>query len=159
MNRKNNARLLSLVFSLFATVTAANVMAYQVPSIANSQPKPPAIELISVDDLKAKVARNEPVTIIDVRATDNYADSSTKIKGAIHVKLRKLKYRLGFPPLKNVPRDREVVTYCACPSEEASISAARVLLDSGFKRARALKGGWQEWLKASGPVESKPRGL
>jgi hypothetical protein len=30
-----------------------------------------------------------------------------------------------------------------------------VLLENGFKRVRALKGGWAAWLQASGKVEPK----
>jgi rhodanese-related sulfurtransferase len=119
----------------------------------------PQVELISAEELKAKMARNEPVTIIDVRATESYAESDTRIKGAIHVKLRRLKSRLALPPLNKVPRDREIVTYCACPSEESSLAAAQVLLDAGFKRVRALKGGWEEWRKINGQVELRPKAL
>ena len=80
-------------------------------------------------------------------------DNDNKIKGAIYVKLRKLRSRLGLPPLKDVPRNREVVTYCACPNDESSIRAAQTLLQSGFKRVRVLKGGWLAWKKANGQVE------
>jgi rhodanese-related sulfurtransferase len=127
--------------------------------VVNPSPqlKTPQISLITAEELKAKLARNEPVAIIDVRATSNYAESDTKIKGAVHVKLRRLKYRLGFSPLKDIPRDREVVTYCACPADESALSAAQILLSSGFTRVRALKGGWQEWLKVSGQVETLPK--
>jgi len=103
--------------------------------------------------------KKEPVTIIDVRATDSFADSERKIKGAIHVKLRRLRYRLSFAPLKSVARNSEIVTYCACPNDELSIKAAQVLMDSGFTRVRALKGGWHEWLKLNGPVEHVPKGM
>jgi rhodanese-related sulfurtransferase len=75
------------------------------------------------------------------------------------VKVRKLKSRLALPPLKNIARDSEVVTYCACPNDEASIRAAQELMDAGFKRVRALKGGWVAWKKTNGQVESRPRGL
>jgi rhodanese-related sulfurtransferase len=116
------------------------------------------VDLISVDELKAKFSANEAVVIIDVRGSESYANSDSKIKGAIHVNVRKLKFRLGFAPLKDVPKDRELVTYCACPSDEASIKAAQILLENGFKKVRVLKGGWQEWQKAAGPVEPRPRG-
>jgi rhodanese-related sulfurtransferase len=132
-----------------------------VDATAKSEPeaqvKAPQIALITADELKAKLARNEPVAIIDVRATSNYAESETKIKGSIHVKLRRLKYRLGFSPLKDIPRDREVVTYCACPADQSALSAAQVLLDFGFTRVRALKGGWYEWLKVNGQVEARAK--
>src|SRR5258705_3818465 len=123
------------------------------------QLKAPEIALITAEELKAKLARNEPVAIIDVRATSSFADSDNQIKGAIHVKLRRLKYRLGFPPLKNIPLDREILTYCACPADESALSAAQVLMGSGFKRVRALKGGWNAWLKGRGQVERLPKGI
>jgi rhodanese-related sulfurtransferase len=119
----------------------------------------PQVEFISAEELKTKLAKNEPVTIIDVRATSGLLDSDSKIKGAFHVKLRRLQSRLAFPPLKDVPRDREIVTYCACPNDESSIHAAEVLLAAGFKHVRALKGGWERWKKAKGQVESMVGGI
>ena len=125
----------------------------------NLAPKTPAnVDLISAAELKAKVDRNETLVILDVRSSESYANSDRRIKGAIYVKVRRLEHRLNFPPLKDVPRDREIITYCACPSEEASIAAARILLENGFKRVKALKGGWQDWLKVNGPVEARPKG-
>ncbi|MEP6819978.1 MAG: rhodanese-like domain-containing protein [bacterium] len=109
-------------------------------------------EFISADELKAKLAKKEPVAIIDVRGA-NLPLNADKITGAVYVKLRKLKYRLGFPPLKDVPHNREVVTYCACPNDESAVHAAQVLREAGFKRVRVLKGGWVLWQKAHGPVE------
>ena len=117
-----------------------------------------AVKLMTVEELKTKVSENEPLVILDVRNSESYASSDAKIRGAIHVSVRKLKYRLGFPPLKDVPRDRQVVTYCSCPSDEASIKAAQVLIESGFTNVRVLKGGWLEWQKASGPIEARARG-
>ena len=114
-------------------------------------------EFVTAEELKTKLSRSEPVTVIDVRSA-NGLESDNKIKGAYYVKLRRLKYRLGFPPLKNVPRDREVITYCACPNDEASVRAAQILRDSGFKRVRVLKGGWLVWKKANGQMERMARG-
>ena len=114
-----------------------------------------AVATITAEELKAKVVANAPVTIIDVRSAEGFAASSTTIKGAIHFKLRKLKSRVAFAPLKDLPRDREIVTYCACPKDQSSISAAQILQSSGFTRVRVLQGGWHEWLKAGGPVDPK----
>ena len=111
------------------------------------------VQFVSAEELKAKIAKNEPVAIIDVRATSGLAEADNKIKGAVYVKLRRLKSRLMLPPLKDVPRDREVVTYCACPNDEASIRAAEVLQSAGFSRVRVLKGGWVNWKKMKGQVE------
>ena len=115
----------------------------------------PAVDMITADELKAKLTANQPVTIIDVRSAEAYSAATQTIKGAIHYKTRKLKYRLAYPPLKDLPKDREIVTYCSCPKDEASIAAAQILQASGFKRVRVLQGGWQEWLKVNGPVEPR----
>ncbi len=113
------------------------------------------VAMISADELKTKVTSNNPVTIIDVRSSEGYASSSTTIKGAIHFKVRKLRSRLTYPPLKDLPKDREIFTYCSCPKDEASIAAAQILQAAGFKRVKVLQGGWQEWLRANGPVQPR----
>jgi len=122
---------------------------------AQGQQQPP--NMITAEELKAKMANNQPVTIIDVRSAEGFANSNTTVKGSIHYKLRKLKYRLQYPPFKNLPRDSEIVTYCACPKDESSISAAQILQDSGFTRVRVLQGGWTEWVKANGPVQPRAK--
>jgi len=126
-------------------------------AIAAQAQTDPAVQTITAEQLKAKVTANQPVTIIDVRSSEGYANSNNTVKGALHFKLRKLKARLAFPPFKDLPKDREIVTYCACPKDESSIAAAQILQASGFKRVRVLQGGWQEWLKANGPVEPRSK--
>src|SRR5437868_1439700 len=96
----------------------------------------PAINTISAEELKTKLAKNEPVLILDVRSAEGFASSTTTVKGAMHFKVRKLKSRLVYPPFKDLPREREIVTYCACPKDEASIAAAQILQNSGFTRVR-----------------------
>jgi len=125
----------------------------QLGSATLAQAKPADVQFLTAEELKTKISRNEPVAIIDVRATSGLLDSDNKIKGAVYVKLRRLKSRLAMAPLKDVPRNREVVTYCACPNDEASIRAAQVLLEAGFTRVRVLKGGWVTWKKVNGQVE------
>lgn len=120
---------------------------------ASPSAPPPAIEFMSAGELKAKIAAGQPVTIVDVRDSNGYAGSPDKIKGAIHVRLRRLKQRLTQQPLSGLPRDQQVVTYCACPADEAGIRAAQVFVDAGFQRVRTLKGGWQAWREVGGPIE------
>ena len=58
---------------------------------------------ITLEEFKALVADGKPVLPLDVRG---HADS--KIKGAKHVPLDALESRL-----EELPRDREIITYCA----------------------------------------------
>ncbi len=137
----------SILALIVVALTAIAAYAQDTPNVA----------MISADELKAKVTSNHPVTIIDVRSSEGYASSATTIKGAMHFKVRKLKSRLTFAPLKDLPKDREIVTYCACPKDESSIAAAQILQAAGFKRVKVLQGGWQEWLRANGPVEPRTK--
>lgn len=110
------------------------------------------VGFITPEELKTKISQNEALAIVDVRGPSAYAQSEKTIKGALHTKLRRVAYRL-----RDLPRDKEVVTYCACPDDEAAIIAARALLSNGFKRVLVLKGGWNAWLQAGGPVQPRPR--
>ncbi|HET8678381.1 MAG TPA: rhodanese-like domain-containing protein [Blastocatellia bacterium] len=110
------------------------------------------VEFITPAELKAKIEKNEPVTIVDLRAPSIYAQSDSKIKGSVFMKVRRVTSRL-----RNVPLDKEIITYCACPADEAAIIGAQALLSSGFKRVRVLKGGWNAWRQAGGQVQPKPK--
>lgn len=65
------------------------------------------VERITVDELKAKIARNEALTIIDDRSEGSYEASETQIKGSIRMTVDEIQSRI-----KEVPRDREIITYC-----------------------------------------------
>jgi len=110
------------------------------------------VDFITPEDLKARIAKNEPLLIVDLRAQTAFEQSDTTIKGSFHTKTRKVAYRL-----REHPRSQEIITYCACPSDEAAIIAARDLRSSGFTRVRVLQGGWNAWRKAGGQVEPKPK--
>lgn len=60
---------------------------------------------VSVDELILLMAKKAPVIVIDVRGTDSY---DTKIKGAIQIPLSEIEERL-----KQIPKDKEIITYCA----------------------------------------------
>ncbi len=49
------------------------------PQAQNAHSEEPAVEFVSTEELKAKLAKKEPVTIIDVRSTSSFADSDNTI--------------------------------------------------------------------------------
>ena len=145
--------ILAAALVVSETVTSA----YQRVELAgtkpqNKQEQPGHVEFITPEELKAKIAKNEPVTIVDLRGPSVYAQSDQTIRGSVHMKVRRVVSRL-----RDVPRDKEIVTYCACPNDEAAAIGARSLLAEGFKRVRVLKGGWNAWLQAAGQVQPKPK--
>ena len=131
------------------------VVGLSFAAVAHAQQ--PTVNTITAEELKTMMANNQPVTVIDVRSSESFANSTTTLKGSLHFKVRKLRDRLNFPPLKDLPRNREIVTYCACPNDESSTSAAQILLAAGFTRVRVLKGGWNEWQRVKGPVQQRTR--
>jgi|SRR5687768_4469553 len=139
--------LQNLIVTLVLIVVGVTAQAQQAPSV----------NMITAEELKTKMANNEPVTVVDVRSAEGFANSSSTVKGSIHFKLRKLKYRLQYPPFRNLPRNTEIVTYCACPRDQSSIVAAQILQESGFTRVRVLQGGWSEWLRVGGPVQPRAK--
>jgi rhodanese-related sulfurtransferase len=151
MNKRTRNGILTVLLLTLAGVTFVGTKTNSAS--AQTPPAPANVQFVSVAELKSKIAKSEPITIIDVRGSSDLLANDNKIKGAIYVKLRKLKSRLAMPPLKDVPKNREVVTYCACPNDEASIRAAEMLSESGFTRVRVLKGGWLGWKRANGIVE------
>jgi len=144
-----------LAATLVACVTTA--FAYQKVEVPGEKPQSKQeqlvqVEFITPEELKAKLAKNEPVAIVDLRSQASYEQSDKTIKGSLHTRVRKVATRL-----REIPRENEVITYCACPADEAATLAARALLGNGFKRVRVLKGGWNAWLQAGGPVQPRPK--
>jgi len=69
--------------------------------------EPQEVERITVDELKEKLAKNEPVFIIDSRSQGSYESSDAKIKGAVRIPADEVEARL-----KEIPRDKEIAVYC-----------------------------------------------
>lgn len=62
---------------------------------------------ITVDDLKSKIAKDSPLLILDVRMPADYDKAVKKIKGSIRISPYDLKARMN-----EIPRDKDIVTYC-----------------------------------------------
>jgi membrane protein DedA with SNARE-associated domain/rhodanese-related sulfurtransferase len=87
--------------------------------------------------------------IVDLRhPLDVLADPCT-LPGALRIGPDELKSRKEL-----IPKDRDVVLYCTCPSEETSAKVALELRNLGVKRVRPLKGGLQGWRDAGLPLEA-----
>src|SRR5947207_3729850 len=112
LNKTATGLLMALVFCLLIHVDEANAVR-TLTKVQGPQSQALAVEFITAEELKAKLTKNEPVAIIDVRAANEFSNSENKIKGSIHIKLRRLRYRLGLRPLSNLPHEGEIVTYCA----------------------------------------------
>jgi membrane protein DedA with SNARE-associated domain/rhodanese-related sulfurtransferase len=102
---------------------------------------------IDVAELYELVQAGAQPLIVDVRSPTARALEPRRIPGALHVPLERIAEHM-----KGLPRDRDIVLYCACPSEASAARVARVLMNHGFKKVRPLHGGLDAWRAAGYPV-------
>lgn len=98
---------------------------------------------ISVEDLYGLMQSGAAPTIIDVRSPTARALEPRFIPGALHVPLENIGQHLG-----HLPRDRDIILYCTCPSEASAARVAKLLMNQGFKKVRPLHGGLDAWIGA-----------
>jgi rhodanese-related sulfurtransferase len=53
----------------------------------------------------------------------------------------------------SIPRDRDIVLYCTCPSDATSARTALRLRSLGIYRVRPLHGGYEGWKNLGYPLE------
>jgi membrane protein DedA with SNARE-associated domain/rhodanese-related sulfurtransferase len=92
---------------------------------------------ISVAELKEKIDAGENPLIFDLRA--NADGEELIIPGAIRISMDEL------GKSADIPRDRDIIVYCACPNEVSAAKVALKLRQKGFTRVRPLKGGINAW--------------
>ena len=101
---------------------------------------------ISIDELKALMEKHA-VLVIDVRTPEEYRKG--RIPGALNVD-----YTLMLERANRFKGERRtIVTYCACSREMTSARAAVDLAAKGIAGAKALVGGWDEWVQRGEKVE------
>lgn len=87
--------------------------------------------------------------IVDLRHPLDVMTDPLVLPGALRVGPDELKQRKEI-----IPRDRDIVLYCTCPSEETSAKVALELRRMGVKRVRPLRGGLQAWKDAGYPLDT-----
>jgi membrane protein DedA with SNARE-associated domain/rhodanese-related sulfurtransferase len=85
--------------------------------------------------------------IVDLRHPLDYLPDPRVLPGAIRIGPSEIvQCAYAFP------RDRDVILYCTCPSEETSAKVAMQLHKLGITRVRPLRGGFDGWKKAGYPL-------
>jgi rhodanese-related sulfurtransferase len=101
---------------------------------------------LTVDDVKAKLARGESFELVDVREDGEWA--AGHIKGARHLGRGVLERDVE----KAIPdTTREIVLYCGGGFRSAL--AAESLQAMGYTNVASMDGGWRVWNEKGGPVE------
>jgi membrane protein DedA with SNARE-associated domain/rhodanese-related sulfurtransferase len=88
-----------------------------------------------------------PPFIVDLRHPLDYLPDPRVLPGALRIGPSELTTQNHV-----IPRDRDVILYCTCPSEETSAKVALQLRKLGIERVRPLRGGFDGWKEAGFPL-------
>jgi len=103
------------------------------------------------EELKRKLDAGDPVYIVDLRHPLELLPDPFTLPGALHLSPDTLADRY-----QEIPRDRDVVLYCTCPSEATAAKTALALHKLGIDRVRPLRGGFDEWKRLGFPLDAIP---
>jgi rhodanese-related sulfurtransferase len=107
------------------------------------------VRRISVEEARTALAEDRAV-MLDVRGTVEY--ELGHIKGARLLPLGEIAKRAA-----ELPREKLIVTYCACKHEGLSGHAVQELQKQGIENSAALVGGLDAWRAAGLPVEGESK--
>lgn len=103
------------------------------------------------DELKRLLDSGKQVYIVDLRHPLELLPEPYTLPGALHFAPDALTRRH-----QEIPRDRDVVLYCTCPSEATAAKTALILHKLGIERVRPLRGGYDEWKRRGFPLDAVP---
>jgi rhodanese-related sulfurtransferase len=104
---------------------------------------------ISAGQLHALLASHQEVLLFDVRQPLDLLAYPEMIPKAQRVAPDEV---LARPTL--IPKERDAIDYCTCPSDRTSRTVLRRALALGFLRIKFLKGGLAAWKAKGYPVEA-----
>lgn len=103
---------------------------------------------MTAEGLHALLEANQELLIFDVRQPLDVLAYPEIIPSAQRIAPDDL---LANPSL--IPRDKDAVVYCTCPSDKTSREISRRALALRFFRVKYLKGGLEAWKTNGYPVE------
>jgi rhodanese-related sulfurtransferase len=98
--------------------------------------------------LHALLAANQDVLVMDVRQPLDLLASPEIIPGAKRIAPKEVLEQASL-----IPKDRDTVIYCTCPTERTSRTILRKALALHLTRIKFLKGGLAAWKAQGFPVE------
>jgi uncharacterized membrane protein YdjX (TVP38/TMEM64 family)/rhodanese-related sulfurtransferase len=95
--------------------------------------------LVEVGDLEQRLARGEPITVVDVRGEDEYDGELGHIPGSLNIPLHELPARLA-----ELEKLKSRSLLLVCRTDRRSAKAAAILGAHGLS-AEVLRGGMEQW--------------
>ena len=105
------------------------------------------IARITPEELKGKIDAREDIVVVDLRHSLDFDAHPETIPGALHMDAADLEEASDI-----IPRDREIVLFCACPNEVTAARLALLLRSKGITQIRPLAGGYEGWRNRGFPL-------
>jgi len=105
------------------------------------------IDRITPEELRTKMDNGEEVAIVDLRHPLSMEADPELIPGARWIDPESIEAHSD-----ELPRDRDIILYCNCPTEATSARAALLLKNHGVLRVRPLVGGLDGWRELGYPL-------
>src|SRR5579863_1635919 len=105
------------------------------------------IARITPEELKEKLDAGEDVLVVDLRHALDFDANPETIPGALHIDAAELEEAAEV-----IPRDREIVLFCACPNEATAARLALLLRSKGITQIRPLSEGYEGWRSRGFPM-------
>jgi membrane protein DedA with SNARE-associated domain/rhodanese-related sulfurtransferase len=106
------------------------------------------VSRMTVEELKAAIDGGERPFVVDLRHRLEFLVNPRTVSTAVRISPDELPLRHA-----EIPRDREVVLYCTCPSEATSAKVAMELKKIGITKVRPLAGGFKAWEDHGYPMD------
>lgn len=105
------------------------------------------IARITPEELKEKMDAGEDILVVDLRHALDFDANPETIPGALHIDAAELEEAAEV-----IPRDREIVLFCACPNEVTAARLALLLRSKGITQIRPLAEGYEGWRSRGFPM-------
>jgi adenylyltransferase/sulfurtransferase len=101
------------------------------------------MELITAEELQAKIKNGDKFILLDVREPFEANISNFKLETT------SVPYNQLRDEVSNMGKEEEYIVYCR--SGATSKDACSILIDEGFENVKSLKGGINSWAKKIDP--------
>ena len=162
MMKKNVGEAMWIVlFSLCIALTTNYVRPDGLPPFRPISVPPSSVSLrepdkgiVSFDDFLQKAKKSEAL-MLDARSKEDYRNGH--IPGAKNLPFDEFSQE-SARVLKNVPFDREIITYCEGVECSVAGDLAVLVREMGYRNVKVFQGGWEEWTEKAMPVAEGKNG-
>lgn len=106
------------------------------------------IARVTPEELKGMLDQGQDVVIVDLRQSPAIDEDPYTIPNALRMAVEEIEQRHH-----EIPRDRDVILFCACPNEVTAARMTLLLRKKGVTRVRPLAGGVKAWRERAFPLQ------